>query len=201
MKSPYKITGFNYTTSMGTNIKSTGIVRRIDELGRVVIPKEIRKTLRIREGDTLEFLTNREELILKKFSSISLLKPNLMQICTQLSNHLERDCLIVDTDSIICVSSAKNKAILGTIMSDKMQKIIRNRKVFTANNKGEVKTIKIYEEDINEYENQIVVPIISNGDCLGGIVVYDFNKEKYFTPMDEKLVKLSASFLAMQIDV
>ena len=50
-------------------------------------------------------------------------------------------------------------------------------------------------------ENQIVVPIISNGDCLGGIVVYDFNKEKYFTPMDEKLVKLSASFLAMQIDV
>lgn len=182
-------------------MKTTGIVRRIDELGRVVIPKEIRKTLRIREGDSLEFLTNEEELILKKFSSISSLKSNLMQICSQIAAHLERDCLILDTDSIVCVSSGKNKAILGAIMSDKMQKIISNRKVFIANNSDGVKTVKIYREDLNNYENQIAVPIISNGDCFGAIVVYDFNKDKRFTSMDEKLVKLSASFLAMQFDV
>ena len=181
-------------------MKATGVVRRIDDLGRVVIPKEIRKTLRIKEGDPLEIFTNREELVFKKFSPMASSISGVKQITDKLSQILGRESFVFDTDKIICVSDSKNKEIIGVIMSDEMSKKLRERKTFILSNGDGVDTIKLYRGDENQYENQIIIPILSNGDLLGGIVVYDKDRVKRFTDIDEKILSLASSFISTQFE-
>ncbi len=182
-------------------MQTTGIVRRIDDLGRVVIPKEIRKTLRIKEGDPLEIYTNKEELVFRKFSPMASLRANALLVAGELSRFSGRECVVLDTDSVICVSDSKNKGIIGAIMSDQMSKIISNRRNFIASTGDGSFPVKIYKGDENEYENQMVVPILSGGDLFGAIVVYDKEKGKRFSSNDEKLVMLCASFLSAQFEL
>ncbi len=180
---------------------TTGIVRRIDDLGRVVIPKEIRKTLRIKEGDPLEIYTNKEELIFKKFSPMASLKANASLVAGELNRFLERDCVILDTDNVICVSDSKNKAIIGAIMSDQMSKIINSRRNYIASSSDGGIFVKIYKGDENMYENQMIVPILSGGDLFGAIVVFDKDRSKRFTSADEKMVMLGAKILSAQFEI
>lgn len=182
-------------------MQSTGIVRRIDDLGRVVIPKEIRKTLRIKEGDPLEIYTNKEELVFKKFSPIATLSLGAKQIVEELSLALNRPCVICDTDKVLCVSKCKNKVYLDALISKDVQKILNDRKTFISNEMDGEKPIKIYIGDENEYANQLIVPIVSNGDCFGAVIVFDFEKDNRFNSSDEKLVKFSASFLSCQFEI
>ncbi len=182
-------------------MQTTGIVRRIDDLGRVVIPKEIRKTLRIREGDPLEIYTNKEELVFKKFSPMASLKANAQLVCEELSRFSGRDCFILDGDGIICVSNSKYKEIIGVIMSDEMSKILNNRRNFIVSSGEDGKSIKIYKGDENEYENQMIIPILSNGDLFGGIVLFDKQRDKRFNSLDEKMVMFGASLLSAQFDL
>ena len=181
-------------------MNTTGIVRRIDDLGRVVIPKEIRKTLRIKEGDPLEIFTNREELIFKKYSPMLSSLSGIKEISSKLSGVLGRENIIFDTDKVICVSDSKNKEIIGAIMSDEMGKKIAERRTLTLSLGDGLKPIKLFRGDDNLYENQMVVPILSNGDLLGAIVVYDFNKEDRFNSFDEKIISLTSSFLSTQFE-
>ena len=182
-------------------MQTTGIVRRIDDLGRVVIPKEIRKTLRIREGDPLEIYTNKEELVFKKFSPMASLKANAMLISEELSRFTNRECFILDTDSVICVSSSKYKEIVGVIMSDEMNKILNNRRNYIISSAENGNTVKIYKGDENEYENQMIIPILSNGDLFGGIVLFDKERENRFNSLDEKMGMFGASLLSAQFEV
>ncbi len=179
---------------------TTGIVRRIDDLGRVVIPKEIRKTLRIKEGDPLEIYANKEELIFKKFSPMASVSKHAELVSWELSSILDCGCMILDCDEIISISGSKNKDIIGAIMSDEMASLVNKRKVFNLSRDGEKKPVKIHRGDETEYENQLVFPIISNGDCLGVIVLVTQSKEKRFGLDEEKLVRLGASFLSAQFD-
>ena len=179
---------------------TTGIVRRIDDLGRVVIPKEIRKTLRIKEGDPLEIFTNREELVFKKFSPMASSLSGIKQIIGKISQILGRECVAFDTDKLICVSDSKYKEIIGLIMSDEMSKKLRERKTFILSNGDGENTIRLYRGDENQYENQIIIPILSNGDLLGGIVVYDKDRVRRFTDMDEKILSLASSFISTQFE-
>ena len=182
-------------------MQTTGIVRRIDDLGRVVIPKEIRKTLRIREGDPLEIYTNKEELVFKKFSPMASLKANAKLVCEELSRFCNRDCFILDTDGVICVSNSKYKDIIGVIMSDEMSKILNNRRNYIISSTEDGKSIKIYKGDENEYENQMVIPILSNGDLFGGVVLFDKQRDKRFNSLDEKMVMFGASLLSSQFEL
>ena len=129
-------------------------------------------------------------------SSISGVK----QITDKLSQILGRESFVFDTDKIICVSDSKNKEIIGVIMSDEMTKKLRERRTFILSNGDGVDTIKLYRGDENQYENQIIIPILSNGDLLGGIVVYDKDRVKRFTELDEKIVSLASSFLSTQFE-
>lgn len=182
-------------------MQSTGIVRRMDDLGRVVIPKEIRKTLRIKEGDPLEIYTNKEELIFKKFSPIASINSSAGVIARGIANVLDRVCLVLDGDNVICSSDSKNKEIIGAIMSDEMRLLLEKRKVFIACKLDGIVPIKIYRGDENFYDNQIVVPIICNGDVYGALVVYDRDKSKRFSSFDEKVVCLGGDFISSQFDV
>ena len=99
-------------------MQDTGIVRRIDELGRVVIPKELRKTLRIREGDPLEIYTNKDELVFRKYSPISAINGYAEAVADGISELTEKVCMITDTDVVVYVSGAKGKDVLGKNISE-----------------------------------------------------------------------------------
>ena len=166
-------------------MRATGIVRRIDDLGRVVIPKEIRKTLRIREGDPLEIFTAKDgEVILKKYSPIGELNEFSQEYAETLGETLGYGVIITDLDY-------KEKSI-----SKELEQLIENRE--TKEIKDENK-IPLYKEDSNFYNEQMIMPIIStSGDCIGSIVIVAKENEKFQEGTD-KILKVACSFLGKQV--
>ena len=119
-------------------MKATGVVRRIDDLGRIVIPKEIRKTLRIKEGDPLEIFTDKEgEVILKKYSPIGELSEFATGYAETLSKTTGHIACITDKDSVIAVSGGSKKEFLEQALSPELEKIIENKEVYTSNNNNQ----------------------------------------------------------------
>ena len=104
-------------------MKATGIVRRIDELGRVVIPKEIRRTLRIKEGDPLEIFTERDELMLKKYSPIATLERFSKATARSLNDLCGKLAVICDTDGVLHAFGDGKKDFDGKKLSDNMDRI------------------------------------------------------------------------------
>ena len=182
-------------------MKATGIVRRIDDLGRVVIPKEIRRTLRIREGDPLEIFTDREgEIILKKYSPIGELgtfAKDYAETLSQTSGHIT---CIVDKDQIIAVSGNSNskKDFLDKNISSDLEKAISQRNVLSAN-RSEANFIPVLEEDDpSTYSNQYIAPIIAEGDVLGAVLL--LSPDKKMGEVECKLASSAASFLGRQME-
>ncbi|MFR0911159.1 MAG: stage V sporulation T C-terminal domain-containing protein, partial [Eubacterium sp.] len=119
-------------------MKATGIVRRIDDLGRVVVPKEIRRTLRIREGDPMEIFTNREgEIILKKYSPIGEIDSFAKQYAESLAQVSGCRIVISDRDQVIAIAGGAKKELMGKNISTQLEKIINNRKSFIVENNSE----------------------------------------------------------------
>ncbi|UOR10684.1 stage V sporulation protein T [Halobacillus amylolyticus] len=178
-------------------MKATGIVRRIDDLGRVVIPKEIRRTLRIREGDPLEIFVDREgEVILKKYSPISELGDFAREYADALHESLEAPVLICDRDEFIAVSGESKKTYMGRQIGSRIEQVMEGRTSAFEKHPNPVEFVRDSEEDVISY---IIHPIIAQGDPIGCVVA--FNKEG--TPIDEgsaKAVQTAASFLARQMD-
>ena len=181
-------------------MQEQGIVRRIDELGRLVIPKELRKTLRIREGDPLEIYASKDELVLKKYSPISSLKNISSAVADGIENLTEKTCIITDCDSIVYVSSGKNKDILGKNISNEMEKVLKERKSVVLSRAEGGTIIPVIDGDDLQFENQIIVPMITGGDCYGSVILYDKDKTSRFSSGDVKLVQLGSSFLSSQLE-
>ncbi len=179
-------------------MQERGIVRRIDELGRLVIPKELRKTLRIREGDPLEIYASKDELVLKKYSPMASIATYAQSIADGIQGLTEKTCLITDGDAVIYVSDNKHKDITGRTISDQMEKILKERKSVVLNKSDGATIVSIIKGDDLEAENQIIVPMISEGDCYGSIVLFDKDKSSRFSSGDVKLLQLGSSFLTAQ---
>jgi AbrB family transcriptional regulator (stage V sporulation protein T) len=183
-------------------MKATGIVRRIDDLGRVVIPKEIRRTLRIREGDPLEIFTDREGgVILKKYSPIGELSDFSKEYAESLNATIGHIVIICDKDSIISVSGAVKKEYLDKRISNELEKVMEERKTFNMNDRDD-KAIPIYDdEDLsNKYFAQIAVPIIAQGDAIGAVLILSKENDVKFGQMEVKLSETAAIFLGKQIE-
>lgn len=181
-------------------MQDTGIVRRIDELGRVVIPKELRKTLRIREGDPLEIYTDKDGLIFKKYSPIATIKNYALAVADGIEELTEKTCFITDNDQVVYVSSGKGKDLLNKKITSDMERVLKDRKSLVVNKSDGGKIIQIINGDGLEIENQIIVPIISNGDCYGAVVVFDKNKGVRFNSGDVKIAQLGATFISKQFE-
>jgi len=180
-------------------LKATGIVRRIDDLGRVVIPKEIRRTLRIREGDPLEIFTDREgEIILKKYSPIGELGAFAKEYAESLAQSSGHITCIVDKDQIIAVSGGAKKEFMEKHISSALEKAINQRSTVSAN-RSEGGYIPILdEEDSNAYNNQLITPIIAEGDVLGAIIF--LSPDKKMGEVEGKLAQTAAGFLGKQME-
>ena len=152
-------------------MKATGIVRRIDDLGRIVIPKEIRRTLRFREGEPLEIYTdNTGEIILKKYSPIADLTEYAQCIAGAVSSTTNALCYVTDRDYVIGTSNGVKKEALSKPISKNIDKLMNMKQSFTAS--SELDRIAISSELENEmFMCDVAVPIIFEGDCLGSILI------------------------------
>lgn len=180
-------------------MKATGIVRRIDDLGRVVIPKEIRRTLRIREGDPLEIYTDREgEIILKKYSPIGELGNFAREYAESLAQNAGHITCIVDKDQIIAVSGVAKKEFMDKHISQELEKTINQRNTVVAS-REERAFVPILDEDNEDiYSSELITPIISEGDVLGAVVFLSDNKK--MSEVENKLAMTAASFLGKQME-
>ncbi|WP_010246295.1 stage V sporulation protein T [Acetivibrio cellulolyticus] len=183
-------------------MKATGIVRRIDDLGRVVIPKEIRRTLRIREGDPLEIFTDREgEVILKKYSPIGELSDFAAQYAESLHKTSGHITCISDRDTIIAVSGASKKEFLEKSLSSDVEKIIEEKTTLVVK-APEEKTITILADENGErrYSSQVVSPIISEGDPIGAVMFLSTDPNVRMGEVEAKLAQTAAGFLGKQME-
>lgn len=184
-------------------MKATGIVRRIDDLGRVVIPKEIRRTLRIREGDPLEIFTDRDgEVILKKYSPIGELGDFAKEYVESLNQSLGHISCVADKDSIIAVAGAAKKEYLDKSISTDLERAMEQKKVIIANRSEEGKFYSIVanEEDTTRYSSQVIAPIITEGDSIGAIILLSKEPNTNMGEMEMKIAETAAGFLGKQMD-
>ena len=181
-------------------MKATGIVRRIDELGRVVIPKEIRSTLRLKSGDPLEIFTDRDELMLKKYSPIASLEKFSEGTAKSLSDLSGHIAVICDTDEVLHASGRGQRVFDGKSLSEKMEKIMLGRKSYVANLPEGSDVVPITGDGAEDITAQIIVPIVCNGDCLGAVALVSTDQGAKMEAGACKLAQLSATILANQFE-
>ena len=163
-------------------MKATGIVRRIDDLGRIVVPKEIRRTLRIREGDALEIFTDREgEIILKKYSPLGYL------VC------------ITDTDQVIAAAGPGKKEFQEQLITRQLAEVIARREQFLASSMDRKFTVIVSGQNA-ELKWQVVSPIICAGDAIGSVVILAKDGRKKPGELEQKMILCAAGFLGRQME-
>lgn len=181
-------------------MKATGIVRRIDDLGRVVIPKEIRRTLRIREGTPLEIFTDREgEIILKKYSPIGELGAFAGQYAESLAQTTGLTVCVCDRDQVIAVSGGFRKELLGKNISRQLETVIEDRENILVDNK-EYKYIQITDNDREDFTGEAVSPILCEGDAIGAVVILSREPKQLLGETEQKLAISAAGFLGKQME-
>ena len=179
-------------------MKATGIVRRIDDLGRVVIPKEIRRTLRIREGDPLEIYTERDgEVIFKKYSPMGDLTELATQICDSIVKNTGHIAAVSDRDSIIAVAGASKRDLLDKANSPELEQIMDQRRTYhyqTGDNPIRV------SQQAEKYHLGAATPILSQGDLMGCVSILLEENDQPLSEPETKLVQTVAGFLGRQLE-
>lgn len=181
-------------------MKATGIVRRIDDLGRVVIPKEIRRTLRIRESDPLEIFTDHEgAIILKKYSPIGEMGTFAKQYAESLSQVSGHIALITDRDQVIAAAGSNNKQFFGKNISKELEEKMNARETISAS-KGDRKCIAVTSDSSEEFCHQVIIPIITQGDIIGAVVLLSLEEANPMNEVELKLAQSAADFLGKQME-
>ena len=179
-------------------MKATGIVRRIDDLGRVVIPKEIRRTMRIREGDPLEIYTDRDgEVIFKKYSPVGELSTFALEYAEALSKTGGYPVIICDCDHVIAVSGMPKKEVLERRVSSALEELMSGRKTFVLATLNEE---RLYPVEGIDRHAIVAMPIIVSGDVCGSIVLLSSDEHKTANEAEKKLCAVAASFIAKQLE-
>ena len=181
-------------------MKATGIVRRIDDLGRVVIPKEIRRTLRIKEGTPLEIFTDREgEIILKKYSPIGELSMFAKEYAEALAQTTGFLACITDHDQVVAAAGHGSREIAGKEISRELEEAItaREGKCFAPAERNKI-PVADSQKEISGAE--ILQPIICAGDAIGAVIMIGKNEKDMFGDSEKMLVQTAAGFLGRQME-
>ncbi len=180
----------NIRNGVGNTLKSTGVIRRIDELGRIVIPKEIRRNLGIRDGENVEIFTEAETIILKKYNRMSSNNELASSLCELINNIFNFRIMITDREKIIA-SSGFDKEIESKKLNEDLLKIIEEREIIIK----EEQNLKL--EDIEVNGNFVFIPIISLNDSIGLVILYNENK----ITDEANIGKLAANIFARKLDI
>ena len=181
-------------------MKATGIVRRIDDLGRVVIPKEIRRTLRLREGTPLEIFTDREgEIIFKKYSPMAELGTFAAQYADALAAGSGHLVCITDRDQVLAVSGGMKKEVRQKGISEDLSRLLSRRETLTAS-RGDARFIPILAEENPEYLSETIVPILCEGDVIGSVILAGREEKSRMGETEKKLAATASGFLGKQME-
>ena len=174
-------------------MKSTGVIRRIDELGRVVIPKEIRRHLGIRDGESLEIFTEEDKIVLKKHSKVLEYSDFSKKLCEIIPSVMEYGMMITDRDKIVSFSDNLKKDLNNSIISTKMLELIQNRESYESTS---FEKVSFGELELEGYF--YFYPIISSIDCLGLVILA---KTQTFSKEEKQFAKFVATMIANKIDI
>jgi len=179
-------------------MKATGIVRRIDDLGRVVIPKEIRRTMRIREGDPLEIYTDHDgEVIFKKYSPIGELASFAGQYAEVLNKTAGLPVLVCDRDHVISVAGIPKKELLERRVSPMLEELMQQRKMYKLSPSDQRKLTPV--EGVERYA-LAQAPIIASGDVYGSVMFLCDETASVPEDTELKLIQTAAAFLGKQME-
>ncbi len=179
-------------------MKATGIVRRVDDLGRIVIPKEIRRTLRIREGDPLEIYTEKDGgVIFRKYSPMSDLQDFAAQICDSIGASTGRIAAVSDRDSIIALCGAPKRELMDKPNSPELERLMQQRTHYR-HKPGDP---PVHPTDSSEkYKLGVASPILSQGDLMGCVMLLMGEDSAPVTEADQTLTQTIAGFLGKQME-
>ncbi|MDO5551996.1 MAG: stage V sporulation protein T [Lachnospiraceae bacterium] len=181
-------------------MKATGIVRRIDDLGRIVVPKEIRRTLRLREGTPLEIFTDREgEIILKKYSPMVELTAFAGQYAEAMAQSTGLMVCITDRDQVIAVAGGPKKDLLQRNISRQLEQLINERQSICVG-KDDKNFIPLVSEELEGVTAQVVTAILCEGDAIGAVAILSREPRARFGDMEMKLAATAAGFLGRQME-
>ena len=180
-------------------MKATGIVRKIDDLGRVVIPKEIRKNLRIRVGDPLEiYIEKTGEIVLKKYAPMG----DMLSIADQYADTLAKisgfTALVTDNETVIAVSGAPKNEYLAHEISEHVREVMEDRSIWSTVDDNPKRILM--GEKLLKYSAQIIAPIICDADAIGSVILLSTNFNKKLTEVEYKLVQSAANILGKQME-
>lgn len=183
-------------------MRATGIVRRIDELGRVVIPKEIRRTLRIREGDPLEIFTDHDgEVVLKKYSPIGEISAIAKDYTDSLYRTLGHIALICDRDAMVSSSGAAKREYVEKALSPEVDQILQGRQLTVLNLSDGARMIPLTNDDHQEnYTAEIVAPILADGEIIGGLILVSREAGMTMSDVDRKVAETTANIVGKQME-
>ena len=179
-------------------MKATGIVRRVDDLGRIVIPKEIRRTLKIREGDPLEIYTEKDGgVIFRKYSPMNDLQDFAAQICDSIGSATGRIAAVADRDSIIALSGAPKRELMDKPNSPELDRLMEERTHYMCK-PGEA--LVRPTDSTEKYHLGVASPILSQGDLMGCVMLLLGDDSAPVTEADRNLTKTIAGFLGKQME-
>ena len=171
-------------------MKTTGIIRRIDDLGRIVIPKELRKTLRIKNGDSLEIFVDNEDIILKKYSPMESIEDAATRYVDSFSGVIKHSVIVTDKDRVIAASGVLKKRYLGKQISEFTERGIERRDSFVERQK---KTFS-FVDGVEDFGYYSFSSIISDGDTIGSVIIISI--EAPILESEEKLAVILSKLLS-----
>lgn len=175
-------------------MKSTGVVRRIDDLGRIVIPKEIRKNMKIKDGESVEIYLDSDNIILKKYSPLGNIMEFYKSYVNSIYEAILENIMIVDRDKVVAVAGDLKKRYLDKSISSKLDNIIEQREVVLEPKLRDFNFI----EDKKETSSYAISPIIVSGDAIGAVII--FSLDNNLGEFEEKTVSIAAKFLGKYIE-
>ena len=179
-------------------MKATGIVRRVDDLGRIVIPKEIRRTLRIREGDPLEIYTEKDGgVIFRKYSPMGDLQDFATQICDAIGSNTGHIAAVSDRDSIIALNGAPKRELMDKPNSPELERLMEQRRSYRYQ-PGEMKVPAA--RGLEKYHLGVAAPILCQGDLMGCVMLLLGEDGKALPESDQLLAQTVAGFLGKQME-
>ena len=171
-------------------MKTTGIIRRIDDLGRIVIPKELRRNLRIKNGDTLEVFVEGESIILKKYSPMESIEDAALKYVESFNQVLKHNVVVCDKDKVIAVSGNLKKNYIGKSISEFTERSIERRDSFVERQKKSFSFV----EDVEDFGYYSFSSIVNNGDVLGCVIIISTSIP--ITESEEKMAVILSKLLS-----
>ncbi|MDO4282772.1 MAG: stage V sporulation T C-terminal domain-containing protein [Clostridia bacterium] len=179
-------------------MKTTGIIRKIDELGRIVIPKEIRKSLSLKNNDNLEILLEDENIVLKKYQPMGRLLTLAKSYSKTLSDLTGFSVCITDTEKVIAISGEKKEKYIGEAISEYVVEVMNERIIWSTMERSTKNILLSTKEE--EYVSQIIAPIICDAEAIGTVILFSKETGSKITDLEFKLVQLTSQYLGAQLE-